>query len=62
MEIKPNSTVILKSGVKGKIIGELEDGIYMLKNSNGKIIYCKAEDIVSVETKKYRYPILNNLL
>lgn len=50
MEIKPGSKVELKNNRKGKVIGQLESGEYMVKSSKkGEIIYCKEKDIVSVE-------------
>ena len=50
MEIKSGSKVELKNGTKGKAMGQLESGEYMVKSGKkGEIIYCKEKDIVSVE-------------
>jgi hypothetical protein len=50
LDIKPNTTVELRNGIKGKVIGQLEDGRYMVKgNKKGQTIYCQEKDIVSVE-------------
>ena len=48
MEIKPGSKVELKNNRKGKVIGQLESGEYMVKSSK-EILYCQKKDIVSVE-------------
>ncbi|MEY8763393.1 MULTISPECIES: hypothetical protein [Clostridium] len=48
MDIKIGSTVKLWDGIKGKIIGQLEGGEYMIK-SGKEILYCQKKDIVSVE-------------
>lgn len=41
MDIKPDTKVELLDGTKGKIIGQLESGEYMVKSSKkGEILYC----------------------
>lgn len=47
VEIKENSIVTLNDGRKGKVVGQLENGEYILANGKGgKITYFKKEDIV----------------
>ena len=46
--MKLNSIVKLKDGKKGKVIGQLANGEYLLASGKGgQITYFKAEDIIS---------------
>ena len=45
-----SDAVELKSGTKAKVMGQLQDGNYMVRlNKTGEIVYCKGKDIVSAE-------------
>jgi hypothetical protein len=52
LDIKPDTKVELKSGTKAKVMGQLQDGRYMVLGSRkGDILYCKEKDIASVKDK-----------
>ncbi|WP_279146394.1 MULTISPECIES: hypothetical protein [Clostridium] len=47
MKIKENPIVVLKDGRKGKVIGTLQNGEYMLESGNGgQITFFIKDDIV----------------
>lgn len=46
--IKINEIVKLKDGRRGKVVGQLQNGEYILANgSGGQITYFKKEDVLS---------------
>ena len=48
MDIKIGAIVELWDKTKGKVIGQLDSGEYMIK-SGKEILYCQKKDIVGVE-------------
>ena len=50
--VKINSIVILKNGLKGKVIGQMVNGEYLLASGKGgQISYFKEGDVLEVENE-----------